>query len=78
PARVPVRVPVRVPAAPHRAGAPAAEGASRPVPALAWGGLVVLAAGLPVGGLVRRGRRRRAGIVRGRAPVTRRAGWLRL
>jgi hypothetical protein len=40
------------PVAATRAGAPG-------VPAGAWAGLVVLAAGVPLGGLVRRSRRRR-------------------
>jgi murein DD-endopeptidase MepM/ murein hydrolase activator NlpD len=56
-ARVPAR-PVPRPrpvAAPgERVPAPAA-----PIPAAAWAGLVLLAAGLPLGGLVRRDRRRR-------------------
>jgi len=40
-------------------GAPAASRAAG-VPGLAWGGLVLVAAGLPLGGLVHRRRRRRA------------------
>jgi hypothetical protein len=38
-----------------RSGAPA----DRPIPAPAWAGLVLLAAGVPLGGLLRRDRRRR-------------------
>ena len=45
--------------APRPAPAVAASRAAR-VPGLAWGGLVLLAAGLPLGGLVHRRRRRRA------------------
>jgi hypothetical protein len=44
--------------APHFA--PAAAPQTAGVPVLAWGGLVILAAGLPLGGLVHRRRRRRA------------------
>ena len=44
------------PAAPR---APGPAGRARPVPPLAWAGLALLAAGLPVGGLVRRTRRGR-------------------
>jgi hypothetical protein len=40
------------------AGEPAARDRAA-IPSAAWGGLVVLAAGVPVGGLVRRARRRR-------------------
>jgi murein DD-endopeptidase MepM/ murein hydrolase activator NlpD len=63
----------RAPRAPHVAaplrplGRPrpvTARGAARDgasIPSAAWGGLVVLAAGVPLGGIVRRSRRRRAG-----------------
>jgi Peptidase family M23 len=54
-----VVAPALPPAAPLRAPAPASP------PALAWAGLVVAAAGLRVGGLVRRARRRRRAAVRG-------------
>ena len=45
---------------PARAEANAAASRAPGVPGLAWGGLVLLAAGLPLGGLMHRRRRRRA------------------
>jgi murein DD-endopeptidase MepM/ murein hydrolase activator NlpD len=52
------------PEAPLAQRVPRPAPADQPVPAIptaAWAGLVVLAAGVPVGGLVRRARRRRTG-----------------
>jgi hypothetical protein len=46
--------------APRTAPAGTAANPAARVPGLAWGGLVLLAAGLPLGGLVHRRRRRRA------------------
>ena len=46
--------------APSTAPAGAAPDPAAGIPGLAWGGLVVLAAGLPLGGLVHRRRQRRA------------------
>jgi hypothetical protein len=43
---------------PFTVRAAARDGAA--IPSAAWAGLVVLAAGVPLGGLVRRSRRRRA------------------
>jgi murein DD-endopeptidase MepM/ murein hydrolase activator NlpD len=53
--RTPAPAPLRRPGRPV-ASAPRAAG----VPALGWAGLAVLAAGVPLGGIVRRSRRRRA------------------
>src|SRR4051812_17929018 len=52
-------VPLRPAARPGPVAVPVA-GHGAHVPAAAWAGLVVLAAGVPLGGLVRRSRRRRA------------------
>ncbi|MEA2270350.1 MAG: hypothetical protein QOC64_2960, partial [Solirubrobacteraceae bacterium] len=41
------------------------------VPALAWAGLVLLAAGVPLGGVVARSRRRRGATARRAAPEAR-------
>jgi hypothetical protein len=61
-ARRPAARPVVRVAVPRPADAPAPA-----IPPAAWAGLVLLAAGVPLGGLVRRGRRRRpAPIVSGR------------
>jgi murein DD-endopeptidase MepM/ murein hydrolase activator NlpD len=59
-----VRPAVRVPARPVPRPRPVAPGervsaSPAPIPAAAWAGLVLLGAGLPLGGLVRRDRRRR-------------------
>jgi hypothetical protein len=74
-APVPVRRPARLPqvAAPAAPGAPPAR-----TPVVAWAGLVVLVAGVPIGGLVRRDRRRRARPRLARAPATSRPGSSRL
>jgi hypothetical protein len=52
--------PGRLAPRPARAGADAAASPAPGVPGLAWGGLVLLAAGLPLGGLLHRRRRRAA------------------
>jgi hypothetical protein len=52
--------PGRLAPRPARAEADAAASRAPGVPGLAWGGLVLLAAGLPLGGLMHRRRRRRA------------------
>ena len=52
--------PGRLAPRPARAEANAAASRAPGVPGLAWGGLVLLAAGLPLGGLMHRRRRRRA------------------
>jgi hypothetical protein len=54
PVAAPPVVPLRRPVRPVASTAPASG-----VPALGWAGLVVLAAGVPLGGIVRRSRRRR-------------------
>jgi murein DD-endopeptidase MepM/ murein hydrolase activator NlpD len=56
-----VRVPARPVPRPRPVAAPGERvpAAPAPVPAAAWAGLVLVAAGLPLGGLVRRDRRRR-------------------
>jgi murein DD-endopeptidase MepM/ murein hydrolase activator NlpD len=61
------------PAARPRAAAPAPAPDPAPaIPAVAWGGMVLLAAGLPLGGLVAGARRRRDGApVPGRARLAR-------
>jgi murein DD-endopeptidase MepM/ murein hydrolase activator NlpD len=70
PARVPVRAADRAPRVPRAAPAR--------IPALAWAGLVALAAGLPLGGLVRRDRRRRARRAAAAVPATASPGRSRL
>jgi hypothetical protein len=73
--RAPARPTLRMPA---HGRIVAARPAPAHVPALAWGGLVVLAAGLPLGGLVRRDRRRRVRRERDAVAAAAGPGWSRL
>jgi hypothetical protein len=78
PAASPARAPVRVPSrAAHPAARPLPSTPAR-IPPVAWAGLVVLAAGVPLGGLVHRDRRRRAGRALASDPSAPSPGWSRL